>query len=84
MYRIVGPSSHSGAGNRSGFAVQYSQYRVHKIEAGPFMARPERQPRQNKPQIDSHQRQARRGQIILLALSVILILSMVLSLLINL
>jgi len=48
------------------------------------MARQEKQLRQKKAQMDAHQRQVRRNQIIIMALSGILILSMVLSMLINL
>jgi hypothetical protein len=48
------------------------------------MARQEKQSRQQKAQIDTHQRQVRRNQVILLVLSGLLIVSMVLSLLINL
>lgn len=48
------------------------------------MARQEKQPRQQKAQIDTRQRQVRRNQVILLVLSGLLIVSMVLSLLVNL
>lgn len=48
------------------------------------MARQEKQSRQQKVQFDTHQRQVRRNQVILLVLSGLLIVSMVLSLLINL
>lgn len=48
------------------------------------MSNQEKQIRQKKAQMEVHQRQVRRNQIIIIALSGILILSMVLSLLVNL
>lgn len=48
------------------------------------MARQDRSARPQKSQVDLHQRQVRRNQVIILVLSVFLILSMILSLLINL
>jgi hypothetical protein len=48
------------------------------------MARQEKQIRQKKVQMDVHQRQVRRNQIIIIVFSGLLILSMVLSLVINL
>lgn len=47
------------------------------------MARQEKQTRQKKVQIDARQRLVRRNQVILLVLSGFIILSMILSLLIN-
>jgi hypothetical protein len=48
------------------------------------MSRQEKQLRQQKIQADVHQRQVRRNQTIFIVLSVILILSMVLSMVIQL
>lgn len=48
------------------------------------MARVEKQSQAKKQQVDSHQRQVRRNQIVLLVLSGFLIISMLLSMLINL
>ena len=48
------------------------------------MARQGKQSRQQKSQMDAHQRQVRRSQIIMLVFSGLLILSMILSLIINL
>ena len=48
------------------------------------MANQEKQIRQKKAQINAHQRQVRRNQIIIVTFSGLLILSMILSLVINL
>lgn len=48
------------------------------------MARQDRSARTQKPKIDPHQRQMRQYRMVFIVLSVILILSMVLSLAINL
>jgi hypothetical protein len=47
------------------------------------MARQEKQSRQQKTQMDAHQRQVRRGQVIMAIFSIIIIVSMLIGLLIN-
>lgn len=54
------------------------------LEVRSFMANQEKQLRQKKAQIDARQRQIRRNQIIIVVFSGLLILSMILSLVINL
>jgi predicted nucleic acid-binding Zn ribbon protein len=48
------------------------------------MARDDKKTRQQKTQIDEHQRTLRRNQVIFAVLALVLIISMVLSLVVNL
>ncbi len=47
------------------------------------MARQEKLPRQQKLQMDAHQRQVRRSQVIMAIFSILLIVSMLIGLLVN-